>query len=162
MDVLCIRCLTIHRGVQWVWLNRHMMLMALNFIPCLLSLSLASLGKGCVYSFDPVGSYDRETYRAGGSASSMLQPLLDNQVCHKLPEILLPYPSSLTHPLSPSLDWSEESEWCGERTAVFGEGGSSSSRCVQCGRRERHLHRRWAGDQHHHSSRHTSETRSTT
>ena len=33
-----------------------------------------------MYSFDPVGSYDRETYRAGGSASSMLQPLLDNQV----------------------------------------------------------------------------------
>ena len=36
-------------------------------------------GRGCVYSFDVVGSYDRETYRAGGSASSMLQPLLDNQ-----------------------------------------------------------------------------------
>lgn len=33
-----------------------------------------------MYSFDPVGSYERETYRAGGSASSMLQPLLDNQV----------------------------------------------------------------------------------
>ena len=37
-------------------------------------------GKGCVYSFDPVGSYERETYRAGGSAGSILQPLLDNQV----------------------------------------------------------------------------------
>ena len=37
-------------------------------------------GKGCVYSFDPVGSYEREPYRAGGSSSSMLQPLLDNQV----------------------------------------------------------------------------------
>ncbi|KAL8602111.1 Proteasome subunit beta type-1-B [Nucella lapillus] len=37
-------------------------------------------GKGCVFSFDPVGSYERETYRAGGSASSMLQPLLDNQI----------------------------------------------------------------------------------
>ena len=33
-----------------------------------------------MYSFDPVGSYERETYRAGGSSSSMLQPLLDNQV----------------------------------------------------------------------------------
>lgn len=39
-----------------------------------------SLGKGCVFSFDPVGSYERERYRAGGSASSMLQPLLDNQI----------------------------------------------------------------------------------
>ncbi|KAK6196177.1 hypothetical protein SNE40_001451 [Patella caerulea] len=40
-------------------------------------------GKGCVYSFDPVGSYEREAYRAGGSASSMLQPLLDNQIGFK-------------------------------------------------------------------------------
>ncbi|RUS85351.1 hypothetical protein EGW08_006894, partial [Elysia chlorotica] len=37
-------------------------------------------GKGCVYSFDPVGSYEREFYRAKGSASAMLQPLLDNQL----------------------------------------------------------------------------------
>ncbi|XP_033110407.1 proteasome subunit beta type-1-B-like [Anneissia japonica] len=40
-------------------------------------------GKGCVYSFDPIGSYERETFRAGGSASSMLQPLLDNQIGFK-------------------------------------------------------------------------------
>ncbi|XP_014664839.1 PREDICTED: proteasome subunit beta type-1-B-like [Priapulus caudatus] len=44
---------------------------------------LDSDGKGCVYSFDPVGSYERESYRAGGSASSMLQPLLDNQIGFK-------------------------------------------------------------------------------
>lgn len=37
-------------------------------------------GKGAVYSFDPVGSYQRDTYKAGGSGSAMLQPLLDNQV----------------------------------------------------------------------------------
>ena len=43
-------------------------------------LCIAISGKGCVYSFDPVGSYERETYRAGGSASALLQPLLDNQV----------------------------------------------------------------------------------
>ncbi|XP_041368051.1 proteasome subunit beta type-1-B-like [Gigantopelta aegis] len=40
-------------------------------------------GKGCVYSFDPVGSYEREAYRAGGTASAMLQPLLDNQIGFK-------------------------------------------------------------------------------
>ena len=33
-----------------------------------------------MYSFDPVGSYEREAYRAGGSAGAILQPLLDNQV----------------------------------------------------------------------------------
>ncbi|CAL8363519.1 unnamed protein product [Boreogadus saida] len=40
-------------------------------------------GKGAVYSFDPVGSYQRDTYKAGGSASAMLQPLLDNQIGFK-------------------------------------------------------------------------------
>ncbi|CAB4028467.1 proteasome subunit beta type-1 [Paramuricea clavata] len=40
-------------------------------------------GKGCVFSFDPVGSYEREIYRAAGSASSLLQPLLDNQIGYK-------------------------------------------------------------------------------
>lgn len=40
-------------------------------------------GKGCVFSFDPVGSYEREFFRAGGSASSLLQPLLDNQLGFK-------------------------------------------------------------------------------
>ena len=33
-----------------------------------------------MYSYDPVGTYERERFRAGGSAASMLQPLLDNQV----------------------------------------------------------------------------------
>jgi 20S proteasome alpha/beta subunit len=33
-----------------------------------------------VYSFDPVGSFEREPYRAGGSGASLIQPFLDNQV----------------------------------------------------------------------------------
>ena len=37
-------------------------------------------GKGAVYSFDPVGSYERETCRAAGAAQSLVQPFLDNQV----------------------------------------------------------------------------------
>jgi 20S proteasome subunit beta 6 len=40
-------------------------------------------GKGAVYSFDPVGSFEREKYRAGGSASSLIQPLLDSQIGKK-------------------------------------------------------------------------------
>jgi len=40
-------------------------------------------GVGCVYSFDPVGSYERESYRAAGSAGAILQPLLDNQIGFK-------------------------------------------------------------------------------
>lgn len=37
-------------------------------------------GKGCVYSYDPVGSYERESFRAAGAANELLQPLLDNQI----------------------------------------------------------------------------------
>jgi len=40
-------------------------------------------GKGCVYSFDPIGSYEREVYRAAGSGGTILQPLLDNQIGYK-------------------------------------------------------------------------------
>lgn len=42
--------------------------------------SCTSTGKGCVFSYDPVGSYEREVFRAAGSAGPLLQPLLDNQV----------------------------------------------------------------------------------
>lgn len=37
-------------------------------------------GKGAVYTYDPVGSYEREACRCAGSASSLIQPFLDNQV----------------------------------------------------------------------------------
>ncbi|KAG8912986.1 Proteasome subunit beta type-6 [Tulasnella sp. 408] len=36
-------------------------------------------GSGAVYSFDPVGSYEREACRAAGAAQSLVQPFLDNQ-----------------------------------------------------------------------------------
>ena len=52
----------------------------LSALLLLLVKMLMLAGKGAVYSFDPVGSYERETYRAGGSAGAILQPLLDNQV----------------------------------------------------------------------------------
>jgi 20S proteasome alpha/beta subunit len=41
---------------------------------------LVLLGSGAVYSFDPVGSYEREFCRAAGAAQSLVQPFLDNQV----------------------------------------------------------------------------------
>lgn len=37
-------------------------------------------GTGAVYSFDPVGSYERESCRAAGAAQSLIQPFLDNMV----------------------------------------------------------------------------------
>ena len=41
---------------------------------------LTSDGQGSLYSYDPVGSFERETYRASGSSSALLQPVLDSQV----------------------------------------------------------------------------------
>ncbi|KAI9809868.1 MAG: hypothetical protein M1825_000301 [Sarcosagium campestre] len=40
-------------------------------------------GKGALYSYDPVGSYEREQSRAAGAASSLITPFLDNQVNFK-------------------------------------------------------------------------------
>ncbi|KAL5108913.1 Proteasome subunit beta type-1 [Taenia crassiceps] len=37
-------------------------------------------GKGAIYSFDPVGSYAREVYRACGTGGAILQPLMDSQL----------------------------------------------------------------------------------
>jgi len=37
-------------------------------------------GRGVVYSYDPVGSFEPESYRAGGSSAALIQPFLDNQV----------------------------------------------------------------------------------
>jgi len=53
-----------------------------RFFPYYVSNILAGLqdGKGYVYSYDPIGHCERHTYRAGGSSSALLQPILDNQV----------------------------------------------------------------------------------
>jgi 20S proteasome subunit beta 6 len=40
----------------------------------------STTGTGAVYSFDPVGSYERLACRAAGAAQEMIQPFLDNQV----------------------------------------------------------------------------------
>lgn len=37
-------------------------------------------GQGALYSYDPVGSYEREFCRAAGAAASLIMPFLDNQV----------------------------------------------------------------------------------
>ena len=40
-------------------------------------------GRGALYSYDPVGSYEREQCRAAGAAASLIMPFLDNQVNFK-------------------------------------------------------------------------------
>lgn len=66
-----------------------------RFFPYYISNVLVGLdneGKGCVYSYDPVGHYEKTTYRAGGSAGALLQPLLDNQIGQKNMQIVLKEP----------------------------------------------------------------------
>ncbi|KAG7192366.1 Proteasome subunit beta type-6 [Scheffersomyces spartinae] len=57
-----------------------------RFFPYYVSTLIAGLdeeGRGAVYSYDPVGSYEREQCRAGGAAASLIMPFLDNQVNFK-------------------------------------------------------------------------------
>lgn len=57
-----------------------------RFFPYYVSNILAGLdenGQGVVYSYDPIGHCEKTTYRAGGSAGTLLQPVLDSQVGRK-------------------------------------------------------------------------------
>lgn len=54
-----------------------------RFFPMYVNTIVAGLnneGEGAIYSYDPVGSYEREVYRAVGSSASLLQPLLDSEL----------------------------------------------------------------------------------
>lgn len=52
------------------------------YVTCILG-GLDENGVGGLYSYDPVGSYEREQCRAAGAASSLIMPFLDNQVNKK-------------------------------------------------------------------------------
>jgi 20S proteasome subunit beta 6 len=69
-----------------------------RFFPYYVSNVLAGFdteGKGCVFSYDPIGHFARSDYRAGGSAGALLQPLLDNQIGLKNQENVTPAPIPL-------------------------------------------------------------------
>ncbi|WOL16754.1 proteasome subunit beta type-1-like [Canna indica] len=59
---------------------------------------LDSDGKGCVYTYDAVGSYERVGYSAQGSGAGLIIPVLDNQLKSPSP-LLLPAKDAVT-PLS--------------------------------------------------------------
>ncbi|KAJ0255600.1 Proteasome subunit beta type-1 [Hirschfeldia incana] len=55
-------------------------------------------GKGCVFTYDAVGSYEKVGYSAQGSGSTLIMPFLDNQLKSPSP-LLLPAQDAIT-PLS--------------------------------------------------------------
>ncbi|KAK4486730.1 hypothetical protein RD792_006696 [Penstemon davidsonii] len=61
---------------------------------------LDSEGKGCVFTYDAVGSYERVGYSSQGSGSTLITPYLDNQLKSPSP-LLLPAKDAVT-PLSES------------------------------------------------------------
>lgn len=50
---------------------------------------LVNEGKGCVFTYDAVGSYERVGYSSQGSGSTLIMPFLDNQLKSPSP-LLLP------------------------------------------------------------------------
>ena len=53
-------------------------------------------GKGCVYTYDAVGSYERVGYSSQGSGQQLLMPVLDNQLQSASP-LLLPVKVNYMH-----------------------------------------------------------------
>jgi hypothetical protein len=52
-------------------------------------LNSKTTGKGCVFTYDAVGSYERVGYSSQGSGSTLIMPFLDNQLKSPSP-LLLP------------------------------------------------------------------------
>ncbi|KAE8671094.1 Proteasome subunit beta type-1 [Hibiscus syriacus] len=52
-------------------------------------------GKGCVFTYDAVGSYEKVGYSSQGSGSTLIMPFLDNQLKSPSP-LLLPVQDAVT------------------------------------------------------------------
>jgi len=89
LSILFFQC------VGWPWQRRcaisnFLYLFVSHFCICSLWLHLQpKIGKGCVFTYDAVGSYERVGYSSQGSGSTLIMPFLDNQLKSPSP-LLLP------------------------------------------------------------------------
>lgn len=61
-------------------------------------------GRGAVYTYDAIGSYERVGYGCQGSGKDLMQPVLDNQLKAASPLVLPPRPTVTALPLEEALD----------------------------------------------------------
>lgn len=96
-----------------------------RFFPYYISNIVAGLdenGEGAIFSYDPVGSFERVPFRAGGSSASLMQPLLDNQIGLKnqsnikSPELTVEYVTRVVK--DAFISASERDIYCGDSVIV--------------------------------------------
>ena len=61
-------------------------------------------GRGAVFTYDAVGSYERTGYGCQGSGKDLMQPVLDNQLKAASPLVLPPRPTVTDLALEDALD----------------------------------------------------------
>lgn len=65
---------------------------------------LDSEGRGAVYNYDAIGSYERSGYFCQGSGKGLIQPVLDNQLKAASPLVLPPKNTLTSLPMDQALD----------------------------------------------------------
>jgi 20S proteasome subunit beta 6 len=65
---------------------------------------LDEAGRGAVYTYDAIGSYERTGYSCQGSGKDLIQPVLDNQLKAASPLVLPPQSSVTALPMEDALD----------------------------------------------------------
>mmetsp|Transcript_24395 Transcript_24395/g.67808 ORF Transcript_24395/g.67808 Transcript_24395/m.67808 type:complete len:251 (-) Transcript_24395:95-847(-) len=79
-------------------------------------------GKGCVFTYDAIGSYERVGYSCQGSGKDLIQPVLDNQLKAASPLLVPPKSSATALPLEDTLDLIKDAfAVAGERDIYTGD-----------------------------------------
>lgn len=72
------------------YLHEHSQMWDFQLLCYVLIIVSGQAGKGCVYTYDAVGSYERSGYSSQGSGQTLIMPVLDNQLKSASPLVLPP------------------------------------------------------------------------